>query len=821
MQNFIKTIINSVQNWTKKQIKESTADWSQNDSSANNYVKNRTHWEEIKEVVILPEMSVTISDEYAELGILSYGKLVAGQVYVVNLNDIKHTCVARSWDDGDSDVSLIGNGTIYGDDNNGNGEPFSCDSYDDGTIYLNAAAGVYTISISVVRTTVHKLDSKYLDLPTNLATTDDIQEAFDAAETAQTTADTALTNAATAQTTANNAQTHSDGVASDLAVEITAREEADATKMDATDPVGTGSFSMNRQDGRGVGKYSSVFGNGLVMEHSCGCVTGKFNSYETTSYKVGLVQTAGFRVNKTVSVMYSSEYELVDGMFVLVNPKLTTYANLPAGSYYYAGSMVSYTWLQKCTYNDVGSTYCHVGYEKYELVIDTEAAGTYAHIVGNGTSNAKRSNAHTLDWDGVGWYAGGLQVGGNAQNDGAKNVLLEGEAIPTPTTATVGQTIRVKAIDDSGKPTEWEAVDLQEKICGDAEEVILPATCLAYASDMGGYISSARVTLTAGETYVVVYNGAEYTCVAADITEIAGEPIVSLGDLSALTGGDSTGEPFLLMIAESEEAEAAGATVILISIDDAQNVVVAIKKGKVEQIDTKFLPGYPWEKEETVLIAQQEVTTADGTGLVEFASIPVLGEPYEITIEAQESVSVCTGRAGLFYESGVAVGIAVDFPLDEYSTGMVLYVYPEYVESVGAPGVLSFGDANATFSISAKRPHEIKPWDQKFAPRADLPVFDLVAMGLEVGADLNDGNGTLCREIVSAARKGAVIFRLPISGGTVRALLPTNLSLNTTRAAFQWFDIQHSASNVFKGVAEYNLSIFDHQIQLTEVQITI
>lgn len=46
MQNFIKTIINSVRNWVKGEIKKSKADWNQNDSSADNYVKNRTHWEE-------------------------------------------------------------------------------------------------------------------------------------------------------------------------------------------------------------------------------------------------------------------------------------------------------------------------------------------------------------------------------------------------------------------------------------------------------------------------------------------------------------------------------------------------------------------------------------------------------------------------------------------------------------------------------------------------------------------------------------------------------------------------------------------------------
>ena len=39
--------------------------------------------------------------------------------------------------------------------------------------------------------------------------------------------------------------------------------------------------------------------------------------------------------------------------------------------------------------------------------------GIYAHIVGNGTSEA-RSNAHTLDWNGNAWFAGGVTVGKNS-----------------------------------------------------------------------------------------------------------------------------------------------------------------------------------------------------------------------------------------------------------------------------------------------------------------------------------------------------------------------------------------------------------------------
>lgn len=41
----------------------------------------------------------------------------------------------------------------------------------------------------------------------------------------------------------------------------------------------------------------------------------------------------------------------------------------------------------------------------------------YAHIVGNGAGDAKRSNAHTLDWKGNSWYAGKLSQEGTPTED--------------------------------------------------------------------------------------------------------------------------------------------------------------------------------------------------------------------------------------------------------------------------------------------------------------------------------------------------------------------------------------------------------------------
>lgn len=60
--------------------------------------------------------------------------------------------------------------------------------------------------------------------------------------------------------------------------------------------------------------------------------------------------------------------------------------------------------------------------------------GKYAHIVGNGDGTSRRSNAHTLDWEGNAWFAG----------------MVEGTAIILKST-TSGSNKRFKiTVDDTG-----------------------------------------------------------------------------------------------------------------------------------------------------------------------------------------------------------------------------------------------------------------------------------------------------------------------------------------------------------------------------------
>ena len=72
----------------------------------------------------------------------------------------------------------------------------------------------------------------------------------------------------------------------------------------------------------------------------------------------------------------------------------------------------------------------------------TDGDGKYLHIVGNGSFDATTeypSNAHTIDWNGLGWFQGGVKVGGTGQDDETAKELATQEyvdtaigAIPTP-----------------------------------------------------------------------------------------------------------------------------------------------------------------------------------------------------------------------------------------------------------------------------------------------------------------------------------------------------------------------------------------------------
>ena len=194
--------------------------------------------------------------------------------------------------------------------------------------------------------------------------------------------DSVQSTANNAQSTANNAQYIAN------------------SKMDANNPVGTGSFSMGRKSGSVVGDHS----------HAEGGITTASSYF---SHAEGYMTTA------------SGEASHAEGN-----------AATASGNYSHAEG----------TSTTASSENQHAQ-GKYNV---EDSSNKYAHIVGNG-SVFGCSNAHTLDWNGVPWFQGRPQFGGTAQDQNSQTVMANGDKEIILASSTAGSTKKFKiTVDDSG-----------------------------------------------------------------------------------------------------------------------------------------------------------------------------------------------------------------------------------------------------------------------------------------------------------------------------------------------------------------------------------
>lgn len=109
---------------------------------------------------IIPQTTLEInSDLYVQLNTVY--TFTAGKTYSVTFNGEQYECVA--WYGEYDDCICIGNGDIYGGAGMGGDEPFSCDSYTDGSCYLNVKTpGEYIIKIQGAVKKAHKMDKDCL-----------------------------------------------------------------------------------------------------------------------------------------------------------------------------------------------------------------------------------------------------------------------------------------------------------------------------------------------------------------------------------------------------------------------------------------------------------------------------------------------------------------------------------------------------------------------------------------------------------------------------------------------------------------------------------
>lgn len=154
--------------------------------------------------------------------------------------------------------------------------------------------------------------------------------------------------------------------------------------------------------------------------------------------------------------------------------------------------------------------------------------------------------------------------------------------ITAPETASVGQTIVVKAVDENGKPTEWEAVDSQPRThwtdVQEERKTLLPL-CTMAATVEGDrkvvYITTPVEGVPAGSVCEVNWNGVVYTTVVREIRP-EDSPLTALvaGNLGAFDDSfEDTGEPFTLIWIPDIE----GIYMAVLVADDSTEVTLSIE----------------------------------------------------------------------------------------------------------------------------------------------------------------------------------------------------------------------------------------------------
>lgn len=213
---------------------------------------------------------------------------------------------------------------------------------------------------------------------------------------------------------------------------------------------------------------------------------------------------------------------------------------------------------------------------------------------------------------------------------------VSGDYIPIPDTAEVGQTIAVKAVDENGNPTEWEAAEipavdstmtqsgqaadaavvgnrlseLSEKITnlpqadfnqndstaadyvknrpfytGDPAETVLVEESTAEFTENGGLFGAefpSTFSATVGETYKVSWDGPVYECSCVAVDKV---PFLLIGNLSIIGQGSDTGEPFIIGVSNSQ-----GITIVTRDTSDSHTFSISGFTREVVKLDEKYIP---------------------------------------------------------------------------------------------------------------------------------------------------------------------------------------------------------------------------------------
>lgn len=148
--------------WGKIKAKLVQPDWSQNDETAPDYVKNRPFYRVPGIVSFLDEATYyfTNGSGVYEYEFNSKKDLVVGQTYTINWDGVEYECVCKLYKQGDRSLKYIGNLSIGGSSYENTGEPFLI--LDFGVITQSTSAS-HAIGITTQGYICEKLPAEYIE----------------------------------------------------------------------------------------------------------------------------------------------------------------------------------------------------------------------------------------------------------------------------------------------------------------------------------------------------------------------------------------------------------------------------------------------------------------------------------------------------------------------------------------------------------------------------------------------------------------------------------------------------------------------------------
>ena len=370
------------------------SDWSVNDESAVDYIKNRPFYTTDPEAIELHNGTITFQeaaqgDTIFYIGqaeqLNEYSDFTVGQEIKIIFDEVEYNLTLKLCDIGlyAGNASIIND--MYGLSEEDTGEPFY---YIPGRGFITTTSETeHTIVAYVYHIEDITIPHKYLGL--NIWNGGGNKSAVIGNETnvASGVSSVALGEG----TTASGDNSHAEGYST------TASGYASHAEGHTTTASGSGAHAE--------GSKTTASNARAHAEGSSTTASGMESHAEGQSTKAQAIASHAEGIKTTASGEYASHAEG-----------------------YYANATASYAHAEGL-YTVAASESQHAQ-GKFNIE-DTTAK--YAHIVGNGTNTANRSNAHTLDWDGNAWFAGNIKVGGTGQDDAETKTLATTEYVDIKT----------------------------------------------------------------------------------------------------------------------------------------------------------------------------------------------------------------------------------------------------------------------------------------------------------------------------------------------------------------------------------------------------